>query len=108
MASSGSRCAVARHWRGWRLAGALHAKPRPLSAGDVELQGLAIASHLVYGTDRRHPIEVAASEPDYLAQWLSNRLNRTVMPPDLSRFGYTLIGGRLLATEQGNAAALFI
>jgi anti-sigma factor RsiW len=72
------------------------------------LQDEAISSHRVYGTDRRHPIEVAASERDHLTQWLSNRLNRTVVPPDLSSFGYTLIGGRLLATEQGNAAALFM
>ena len=29
-------------------------------------------------------------------------------PPDLSRAGYRLLGGRLLATERGAAAALFM
>jgi anti-sigma factor RsiW len=51
---------------------------------------------------------VSAAEQDHLSQWLSNRLNRTVEPPDLSRSGYRLLGGRLLATERGAAAALFM
>jgi anti-sigma factor RsiW len=72
------------------------------------LQTEALASHMVYAVDRRHPIEVAAAEREHLTQWLSNRLNRTVAPPDLSDSGYKLIGGRLLATEQGGAAALFM
>ena len=29
-------------------------------------------------------------------------------PPDLSPLGYRLLGGRLLATEHGGAAALFV
>ena len=72
------------------------------------LQQEAINSHTVYASDRRHPIEVSAAEQDHLSQWLSNRLNRTVEPPDLSRSGYRLLGGRLLATERGAAAALFM
>jgi anti-sigma factor RsiW len=72
------------------------------------LQQQAIASHTVYAADRRHPIEVAAAETDHLSQWLSNRLRRSVSPPDLSEFGYQLLGGRLVATEHGGAAALFV
>jgi len=72
------------------------------------LQQQALASHVVYGADRRHPIEVSASERDHLTQWLSNRLQRSIALPDLSAAGFTLIGGRLLATEQGGAAALFM
>ncbi len=72
------------------------------------LEHQALASHAVYSPDRRHPIEVTAAEREHLAQWLSNRLSRAVSPPDLSGFGYRLIGGRLLATEQGNPAALFM
>lgn len=71
------------------------------------LQQQALASHAVYTLDPRHPIEVGAAESDHLAQWLSNRLHRSVTPPDLSGLGYRLLGGRLLATEHGNAAALF-
>jgi len=68
----------------------------------------AIATHIVYSVDRRHPIEVSAAERDHLKQWLSNRLDRAVAPPDLSGFGYKLLGGRLLATDQGRPAALFM
>jgi anti-sigma factor RsiW len=72
----------------------------------LEQQGLA--THMVYAADKQHPIEVAASERDHLTQWLSNRLDRKVAPPDLGELGYRLIGGRLLATERGDAAALFM
>jgi anti-sigma factor RsiW len=72
------------------------------------LQQQAMASHAVYAADGRHPIEVTAAESDHLSQWLSNRLRRSVAPPDLSALGYRLLGGRLLATERGGAAALFV
>ena len=52
-----------------------------------------------------HPIEVAATERDHLAQWLSNRLSRSVTPPALDALGYRLIGGRLLATVEQVLAA---
>ena len=72
------------------------------------LEQEAFATHGVYAADRRHPIEVGAVERDHLAQWLSNRLNRKVAPPDLTTAGWHLLGGRLLATERGGAAALFM
>jgi anti-sigma factor RsiW len=72
------------------------------------LEQEALTSHIVYAVDRRHPIEVPGSETPHLQQWLSNRLDRTVVAPDLSALGYTLIGGRLLATERGGAAALLM
>ena len=91
---------------GWLL----HRPPVPdrdaLALALLEQQGLA--THMVYAADEQHPIEVAANERDHLAQWLSNRLNRKVAPPDLGELGYRLIGGRLLATEHGGAAALFM
>src|SRR5262249_24868136 len=73
-----------------------------------QLQQQAMASHVVYAADRRHPIEVTGTDREQLAQWLSNRLHRPVTPPDLSGLGYRLLGGRLLATEQGGAAAMFV
>lgn len=72
------------------------------------LEQEALASHIVYAVDRRHPIEVPGSESPHLRQWLSNRLERSVTLPDLSAQGYHLIGGRLLATERGGAAALLM
>jgi anti-sigma factor RsiW len=68
----------------------------------------AFASHAVYARDVRHPVEVPGSEAPHLQQWLSNRLDRIIVAPDLSVLGYHLIGGRLLATERGSAAALLM
>jgi anti-sigma factor RsiW len=68
----------------------------------------ALSSHIVYAVDVRHPIEVPGSEAPHLQQWLSNRLKRVVVAPDLSALGYHLVGGRLLATEHGGAAALLM
>jgi anti-sigma factor RsiW len=91
---------------GWYLAAA--PVPSRTELAMSLLRQEALASHTVYAADRRHPIEVGADEQAHLSQWLSNRLRRTVAPPDLSAAGYRLLGGRLLATERGGAAALFV
>lgn len=91
---------------GWYLG----SSPRP-GRTDLALSLLqqeAMTSHAVYAADSRHPVEVTAADSDHLSQWLSNRLRRSVAPPDLSAIGYRLLGGRLLATERGSAAALFV
>lgn len=72
------------------------------------LEQQAVATYTVYAPDKRHPIEVPASERAHLAYWLSNRLQRSVAAPKLESLGLRLIGGRLLATEHGGAAALFL
>jgi anti-sigma factor RsiW len=113
-----------RRWSSWRVAAAMLLglglggaaglsvawRPAPDRAelATSLLRQQALASHTVYADDRRHPIEVAASESDHLSQWLSNRLRRSITPPDLTALGYRLLGGRLLATEHGGAAALFV
>ena len=89
---------------GWMLGAAT--APRQLS-GIAALEHEAVANHLVYAADRRHPIELGAAERDDLAQWVSSRLKHPVTPPDLSVLRYRFIGGRLVATAHG-AAALFM
>jgi anti-sigma factor RsiW len=84
------------------------AEPSRIALAMQLLKQEAFASHLVYASDRRHPIEVGATDEAHLKQWLSNRLGQKVAPPDLSSLGYKLIGGRLLATERGAPAALFM
>ena len=74
----------------------------------VALTDQALANHAVYAVDARHPVEMAAVERDQLDHWLSNRLDRTLGAPDLAGAGYELLGGRLLATERGRPAALFM
>ena len=64
----------------------------------------ASVAHAVYAPEKRHPVEVAASEQQHLVQWLSRRLDRPLKVPDLSSQGYTLVGGRLLPGETGARA----
>lgn len=64
----------------------------------------ASVAHAVYAPEKRHPVEVAASEQQHLVQWLSKRLDRPLKVPDLSTQGYTLVGGRLLPGESGARA----
>lgn len=85
---------------GWALRDMVPAERAPDMTRD------AIAAHRVFVVERRHPVEVAASEEAHLVQWLSNRLGRKLVAPDLAREGWRLIGGRLLAFEGGPAAQL--
>ena len=109
------------HWRmaavvvlGIGLGGIAGWVLRPPMASDRTEQAVALlerealATHAVYSADRQHPIEVSAAESDHMRQWLSSRLNRAISPPDLTALGYQLLGGRLLATERGSPAALFM
>ncbi|MCC8401560.1 anti-sigma factor [Paraburkholderia sp. MMS20-SJTN17] len=61
-------------------------------------------AYAVYSPERRHPVEVAASEEAHLITWLSKRLNRPLSLPSLQEYGYSLVGGRLLPGEAGPAA----
>ncbi len=91
---------------GWLLRG--WSAPGQVGEAMALLEQEAFTSHVVYAVDRRHPIEVPSAQTAHLQQWLSNRLDRTITAPDLSGLGYHLIGGRLLATEHGGAAALLM
>ncbi|MBC8745655.1 MULTISPECIES: anti-sigma factor family protein [Paraburkholderia] len=64
----------------------------------------ADVAYAVYTPERRHPVEVAASEEAHLITWLSKRLNRPLSVPSLQEYGYSLVGGRLLPGEAGPAA----
>ena len=66
----------------------------------------AVAAHQVYAADRRHAVEVAAIEREYLQTWLTRRLGVPIMAPDLSEAGLRLLGGRLISTVNGPAALL--
>jgi anti-sigma factor RsiW len=64
----------------------------------------AFTAHVVYTPEVRHPVEVSADEEKHLVGWLSKRLGARVEAPSLSRLGYELLGGRLLASDGGPAA----
>ncbi|MEZ5935018.1 MAG: hypothetical protein R3F54_24420 [Alphaproteobacteria bacterium] len=63
--------------------------------------------HRVYAeTARRHLVEVGADELDHIQEWLSGMLGREIVAPDLTRFGVTFAGARLLAINDEPVAQL--
>jgi anti-sigma factor RsiW len=61
-------------------------------------------AYAVYAPEKRHAVEVDATQQDHLVTWLSNRLKRSVTIPSLTEYGFQLVGGRLLPDEEGPAA----
>lgn len=64
-------------------------------------------AHAVFTPEKRHPVEVAASDEEHLVQWLGRRLGTPLKAPQLGERGYRLLGGRLLPGE-GSARAQFM
>lgn len=64
----------------------------------------ALAAHVVYTPEVRHPVEVAATQHDHLVQWLSKRLGAPLTVPSLEARGWSLVGGRLLPGSDGARA----
>ena len=64
----------------------------------------AIAAYRVFSVEVRHPVEVDVGQEAHLVQWLSKRLGRPLVVPDLTAAGFQLMGGRLLPAENGPAA----
>ncbi|MFZ5784456.1 MAG: anti-sigma factor family protein [Pseudomonadota bacterium] len=66
----------------------------------------ATAAFRTFVVEVAHPVEVGAAQEEHLLQWLSRRLGRKLSAPDLTSFGFRLIGGRLLPAGSGAAAQL--
>ena len=84
---------------GWFLHGGVQQSEATMTL----LAQQAVANHIVYTADKRRPTELGAQQRDDLARWVSNRLDRSVEPPDLSANGFSYMGGRLAATPDGPA-----
>lgn len=93
---------------GWTLRGVAPGPGGdPMAQQIVEsaLPRIAAAAHRVYAVEVLHPVEVRAAEA-HLMSWLSKRMGRTLRAPELNRFGFNLMGGRLLPASGGTAAQL--
>jgi len=64
----------------------------------------AAIAHAVFSPDVKRPVEISAEHEDQLVTWLSKRLGAPIRPPRLGKFGYELIGGRLLPGDSGPVA----
>lgn len=79
--------------------------------GAAPAQGVtaeAVDAHRLYVVEVRHPVEVPGTDSVHLGQWLSRRIGYTLRAPDLDAAGLKLIGGRLLPSPSGPAAAFFM
>ena len=110
---------INRQWTPWRMAASILVAlavgagsgwmaHSPNAASGVESVAMEAAmAQRVFAQDPMHPVEISANERDKLVQWVSLRLGRPVVPPDLSKSGYRLLGGRVMATEHG-AGSMFL
>ncbi|GEP59636.1 anti-sigma factor family protein [Reyranella soli] len=90
-------------------AGWLANEQRPsiaMSAPTTSIAQGATAAYRTFVVEVAHPVEVGVAQEAHLLQWLSKRLGRKLEAPDLTPFGYRLIGGRLLPGGSGAAAQL--
>jgi anti-sigma factor RsiW len=73
-------------------------------SGPLEFVRQAGLAYAVYMPEKRHPVEVAASEQEHLVQWLSKRVGKQLKVPKLDAQGFDLVGGRLLPGDSGARA----
>jgi len=64
----------------------------------------ALAAHRIFAVDMARPVEISADGRDLLGTWLGARIGNPIQIPDLSAQGLELIGGRLLAGQDGRPA----
>jgi len=87
---------------GWGGRGAV---PPDATVSSAEtLARAAVIAHAVYAPEIPHSTELAAIDRGPLGDWLSRRLDRTVVVPDLAGVGHELVGGRLLPGDPGAVA----
>jgi anti-sigma factor RsiW len=85
------------------LTGGLEPAPQQVAMGWLD----QIADyHLVYAAQKRHLVEVPASETEHLQQWLADSTGVSFTVPDLSASGLTFQGARLLVASGKPVAQL--
>ncbi|MEZ5763386.1 MAG: anti-sigma factor [Xanthobacteraceae bacterium] len=71
----------------------------------IAMREEALAAHRLYIAELRHPVEVRAEE-NHLLPWLSRRIGTPLRSPDLTKYDFKLLGGRLLPGVSAPAALL--
>ena len=93
---------VTGSWIGWQLRGSELFD----NAAMAHVVHDAVMAYAVYTPEVRHPVEVDASQEQHLSAWLSKRLAAKVRIPHLEESGFGLLGGRLLAADDGPGALM--
>ena len=75
-------------------------------AGTPSVVREAAMAYAVYSPEVRHPVEVPGDQEQHLVTWLTKRMGVEVRAPQLDPLGFGLVGGRLLASDDGPGALL--
>jgi anti-sigma factor RsiW len=102
--AAGALIFIAGAGAGWFAAGQETVASLSPTAATTSVAQNANAAYRTFVVEVAHPVEVASAQEGHLLQWLSRRLGRPLVAPDLTPFGYRLMGGRLLP-GNGSAAA---
>lgn len=102
--AAGIACLACGLVAGWLAHGAL--EPARTATASSAFAKNALAAHVLFVAEKRHPVEVTAEQQAHLLTWLSKRLEAPIRAPDLLDQGYSLLGGRLLPGEEGPLAQL--
>jgi anti-sigma factor RsiW len=62
--------------------------------------------HRIYAQETAHLVEVGAERAEHIRAWLGRRIGRDLPIPDLTAFGLTFRGARLLAAADAPVAQL--
>ena len=90
-------------WLGWKV----HNSALSADTSIAYVIEEAARSFEVFTPDLVRPVEVSAENKEELFAWLSDRLGAAVRAPELTKLGFSLLGGRLIPTE-GGVGALFV
>ncbi|ACR27219.1 anti-sigma factor [Burkholderia glumae] len=88
--------------RGWQMQGA-GSQPLASLAMPAAPMGDALTAYRMV-VERSARVDLATHRTADLQAWLDRAVGKTVRLPDLSRAGFTPVGGRLFATEDGPSA----
>ena len=106
---------IANRWGPWRMAAsiavalAVGAGSGWLARGPGKPSGSASAGRETAALNRVsgvHPTQLAAAQPGQMEGRVAQGPGAPIAPPDLSKSGYRLVGGQVVATGQGSACML--
>lgn len=83
--------------------GGWQARQVTLASDTLPMADAVQAHRLFAGTQA---LDIQASDPEQLRQWLGRHFSRVGQLPDLAGYGFEPVGARLLSNEQGPAALL--
>jgi anti-sigma factor RsiW len=79
---------------------------RPVFASLPDYAQQAVDAHEIFANDPTRPVEIPGTRPEEIRRWLSSKLGERVAVPDLRRLGLTLVGARVLGTDDGATGQL--